>query len=223
MHRICQIMPIKIILYCMNEIHNCKSIHQGILHASRIFPDSFVVMAIIGVVKGNGPGFCRTLERLIRGTWSLSSLEFTQPSYSTKVSALVSIVFMANRNLELLMISHEFVFFCVVSACVYSRLSAMILDVGNPFSQLENAICLLLFGGIWDALAKALAMDKRHASGQLRARALKADMLYARTGGGRIVTEKLTTWAEARNTVTCKPIAFKENHLRLKVRLFPVN
>lgn len=202
-NRTCQFVPIKIVLYCLDDIYNCKSIHQGILHASRIFPDSYVVMGIIGVVKGNGPGFSRTLERLIRGTWSLNSLEFTQPSYSTKISALVTIVLIANRNLEWLMISHEFVFFCLVSTCVYSRLSAIVLDIGNPFSPLENAICLLLFGGIWDALAKALVMDKRYSdaahstSGQLRARALKADLLYrggAPMGGsGRIVVEKVTS------------------------------
>lgn len=188
-------MPIKLLLYCIDDIYNCKAINQGILHASRIFPNSYIIMGIIGIVKGNGPGFSRTLERLIRGTWSLGSLEFTQPSYSTKISALVTIVFVANKHLEWLMISHEFVFFCVVSACIYSRLSVLVLDLGDIFSPLENAICLLLFGGIWDALAKVLAMDRipshiQHSqtSGQLRARALKVDMLCK--GTNRVVVEK---------------------------------
>lgn len=164
----------------MHEINNCKAIYQGIIHASKIFPHSYVIMAFIGIVKGNGPGFIRLLERLVRGSWSLSVLEFTHPSYTTKISTFATIIFIANRYNELLMISQPFVFFCVVSACIYFRLSALLLDVSDPFSPFENLICLLLFGGIWDALAKALTIDEqsRHSrSSNLRARAMKADML----------------------------------------------
>lgn len=189
-YRLCSFMPIKIILYCMHEINNCKAIYQGIIHASKIFPDSYVIMGIIGVVKGNGPGFTRLLERLVRGSWSLTLLEFTHPSYTTKVSTFATIIFIANRYSEFLMISQPFVFFCVVSACIYFRLSAILLDVIDPFSPLENVVCLLLFGGIWDALAKALTIDEQShhfRSSNLRARAMKADMLLK---DGRIIIEK---------------------------------
>lgn len=173
-------MPIKIVLYCMHEINNCKAIYQGITHASKIFPDSYVIMAFIGIVKGNGPGFIKLLERLVRGSWSLSVLEFTHPSYTTKMSTFATIIFIANRYNELLMISQPFIFFCVASACIYFRLSAILLDVSDPFSPFENIICLLLFGGIWDALAKALTIDEQSQHSRtvnLRARAMKADML----------------------------------------------
>lgn len=179
-------MLIKVVLNCMNEIHNCKAIYQGIIHASKIFPDSHVIMALIGVVKGNGPGFTRMFERLIRGTWSMNVLECMHPSYSTKISTLASITFIVNRYSEYLMISQSFIFFCIVSASIYLRLSAILLDVSDPFSPFENMICSLLFGGIWDALAKALSSDDsqtRYAHvGNLRAKALKADML---SRGGR--------------------------------------
>lgn len=181
-------MPINIVLNCMDEIHNSKAIYQGILHASKIFPDSYIIMAFIGVVKGNGPGFMRMLERLIRGSWSISVLEFMHPSYTTKVSALASIIFLVNRNTEWLMISQSFVFFCVVSACIYFRLSAILLDVTDPFSPFENLICLLLFGGIWDALSRVLLLDGRSRqaqTGDLRAKALRADIL---TRNGQPIT-----------------------------------
>lgn len=173
-------MPIKIALYCLYEINNCKVIYQGTLHASKVFPDSYIIMAFIGIVKGNGPGFIKMLERLVRGSWSLSVLEFMHPSYSTKVSALATIVFIVNKHSEWLMISQPFVFFCVVSVCLYFRLSATLLDLNDPFSPFENLICLLVFGGIWDALARAIALDGRsqhsHTS-NLRARAMRVDML----------------------------------------------
>ena len=164
----------------MNEIHNCKAIYQGIIHASKIFPDSYFIMAFIGIVKGNGPGFTRMFERLIRGSWSMNVLEFMHPSCSTKISALTSITFIANRCSESLMISHSFIFFCTVSASIYLRFSAILLDVSDPFSPIENLICSLFFGGIWDALAKALSNDDQsryaHVS-NLRAKALRADIL----------------------------------------------
>lgn len=191
-------MLIKIVVNCMNEIHNCKAIYQGITHASKIFPDSYVIMVLIGVVKGNGPGFTRIFERLIRGTWSLSILEFLNPSYSTKVSTLASVIFVVNRHSEYLMISQSFVFFCIVSASIYLRLSAILLDVNDPFSPIENLICSLLFGGVWDALAKALTCDEqpsRYAGvGNLRAKALRVDMLSrnGRTGFSEQATSATT-------------------------------
>lgn len=173
-------MPFKLILNCMNEVHNCKAIYQGIIHTSKIFPDSYVIMAFIGIVKGNGPGFTRMLERLIRGSWSLSVLEFMHPTHTTKISTFATIVFIANRHLEYLMISQSFVFFCVSSACIYFRLSALLLDLVDPFSPFENVVCLLLFGGIWDALSRALSMDEHQyprATNQIRAKAMKVDLL----------------------------------------------
>lgn len=183
-------MPIKIALHCMHEICNCKVIYQGILHASKIFPNSYIIMAFIGIVKGNGPGFIRLIERLIRGSWSLNVLEFMNPSYTTKLSTIATIIFIVNRHSEWFMISQPFVFFCVVSFCTYFRISAIMFDLNNPFSPIENIICLIIFGGIWDALARAIAIDEhsqRLQTSKLRARAMKVDMLSKE---GTLVIEK---------------------------------
>lgn len=178
MHKVCLFMPCKVMLHCMNEIHNCKTIYQGISHTSKIFPDSYVVMIFIGVAKGNGPAFTRMLERLIRGSLSIDAIEFMKPSYPTKLSALISIIFVVNKHSEWFMISQSFIFFCVASASIYFRLSAILLDVVDPFSPLENIVCLLLFGGVWDALSKALQGEKQAQQvNNLRAKALKADVL----------------------------------------------
>jgi hypothetical protein len=37
-------------------------------------------MIIIGTIKGNGAGFTKLLERLIRGAWTPVAIEFMQPS-----------------------------------------------------------------------------------------------------------------------------------------------
>lgn len=172
-------MPLKIILYCLNEIYLCKSIYQGITHATKIFPDSYFIMALIGIVKGNGPGFTRLLERLVRGTWSMNVVESMHPSYSTKISALATTVFIVNKHSEWLMISQSFVFYCVVSVCIYFRLSAILLDLYEPFSPFESVISFLLFGGIWDTLARAIALEGRSQPqvNNLKLKALRANVL----------------------------------------------
>jgi len=191
----------KIILNCMNEIYNCKSIYQGILHAAKIFPESYIIMVLIGVVKGNGAAFTRVLERLIRGSWSINVLEFMNPSYPTKLSALVAVIFTVNRYSEWLMISQSFVLFCVVSASIYFRLSAILLDVTDPFSPVENLICLFLFGGVWDAFEKALIVDKQMQQvNHLRSKALRADILY-RSGMRQGFVEKAIPLAQETDTV----------------------
>lgn len=199
--RTCNFLPIKLALNCMNEVYNCKVIYQGILHAAKIFPDSYFIMALIGIVKGNGSGFTRLLERLIRGSWSINVLEFMHPSFTTKISALTTIVFITNRYTEWLMISQSFTFFCVVSACIYLRLSAILLDVVDPFSPIENLVCLLLFGGIWDALAKALSSEasqsmRQSQAASWRAKALRADVL-SRNGQQVFLAKPLTVAQQA--------------------------
>lgn len=179
MHRMCTFMPFKIILYCINEVYLCKLIYQGITHATKIFPNSYFIMALIGIVKGNGPGFTRMFERLIRGTWSMSVIESMHPSYSTKISAIATTVFIVNKHSEWFMISQSFVFYCVVSVCIYFRLSAILLELYEPFSPFESLISFLLFGGIWDALSRAITLDEKDHSqmSNLKMKALRANVL----------------------------------------------
>lgn len=37
-------------------------------------------MIIIGTLKGNGAGFTKLFERLIRGAWTPTAMEFMQPT-----------------------------------------------------------------------------------------------------------------------------------------------
>lgn len=162
----------------MSEIYNCKATHQGIIHASKIFPESYVAIAFIGIVRGNGQGFTKLLERLIRGTWSLSVHEFLNPSFTTKMSAIASVVFIINKYTDWLRVSQSLVFFCVACTNMYFRLSSILLDLSDPFSPFEKFICLIFFGGIWDAIAKAIMLEEqRRQAGFTRARAMKADIL----------------------------------------------
>lgn len=64
----------------MKEIYRCKKVYDGVTHAAKLYPNAYLIMIIIGTLKGNGAGFTRLMERLIRGVWTPTAMEFMQPS-----------------------------------------------------------------------------------------------------------------------------------------------
>lgn len=229
-YKFTQFMPIKLVLFCLNEIYSIHSTEGGLKHASKVYPNSFAVMLVIGVVRGNGFKLLRLFEGLTRGTCNLSLFEFIRPSYSTKLciatcvllivndvsffyalprplaSALLSLVSIVSPNSTFLnyysnsnhnlnnfnahsqhssnirsslgaasevvqddeelyvFMSRDLLILCIVIVAIYLRLCVLLLNVGNPFKPVEDLLCMLLFGGIWDAIARAIAIDERKTS-----------------------------------------------------------
>lgn len=64
----------------MKEIYRAKKVYDGVTHAAKLYPNAYVIMIIIGTMKGNGAGFVKLLERLIRGAWTPTAMEFMQPT-----------------------------------------------------------------------------------------------------------------------------------------------
>lgn len=64
----------------VNNVHCSLQIHDGVTHAAKLYPNAYVIMIVIGTLKGNGAGFTKLLERLIRGAWTPTAMEFMQPS-----------------------------------------------------------------------------------------------------------------------------------------------
>lgn len=227
MYKFVHFLPIKLLIYCANEIYSVTSISSGIRHASKIFPDSHAVMLIVGVARGNGAALFRLLEALVaRGSWNAELIDFVRPSYTTKACLLTALVFIVNdankqlpaasvgvgrcavgacggggggghltsgelhsqvslannwplsllasanshlsdgqslgdqENLPLLL-PNELLVLTVSLVCIYLRACAILLNLSNPFAPIERLLCLTLFGGLWDALARAIAIDER--------------------------------------------------------------
>lgn len=36
----------------MKEVIRCKKVHDGVVHAAKIYPNGFLIMVIIGTIKG---------------------------------------------------------------------------------------------------------------------------------------------------------------------------
>lgn len=156
-YKLCNFFPIKIVIACMKEINRCHKIHHGVMHASKIYPSSYFIIVIIGTVKGNGPGLLKVVERLLRGIWQPSAIEFIQPSLATKASISASIVFVLDKKTELVTAPHALVYLVVVIFLIYFKLSALVLSIKDPFGPFENLFCAIFLGGIWDAFENAIS------------------------------------------------------------------
>lgn len=158
---LCNFLPFKLVMSCMKEVNRCYKIHHGVMHASKIYPSSYFIIILIGTVKGNGSGFLKVMEKMIRGIWQPSSIEFIQPTFATKASIAASILFIIDKKTDLISAPHALVYFGVVIFLVYFKLSSLLLGINDPFGPFENLFCAIFFGGIWDALEQTLSSSTR--------------------------------------------------------------
>lgn len=89
-------------------IYRCKKVYDGVTHAGKLYPNAYLIMILIGTLKGklyyykirnerlsiekfirviyscsftgNGAGFLKLFERLTRGVWTPTAMELMQPS-----------------------------------------------------------------------------------------------------------------------------------------------
>lgn len=160
-YKFCTFLPAKLLIACMKEINRCHKIHHGVIHASKIYPSSYFIIVLIGTVKGNGSGLLKVMERMLRGVWQPSSIEFIQPTFATKASIAASILFIVDRKTDLISAPHALVYFGVVIFLVYFKLSSVLLGINDPFGPFENLFCAIFFGGIWDALEQTITSSSK--------------------------------------------------------------
>lgn len=155
-YKVGKFLPIKLVASAMKEIYRAKKIYDGVSHAAKLYPNAWVIMIIIGTLKGNGAGFTKLLERLIRGAWTPTAMEFMQPTFYTKASVVASVIFVLDKKTDWISAPHALVYFGIVIFLVYFKMSSILLGIHDPFLPFENLLCAVFFGGIWDSLAKIL-------------------------------------------------------------------
>lgn len=155
-YKVAKFLPVKVVASAMKEIYRAKKVYDGVTHAAKLYPNAYVIMIIVGTLKGNGAGFTKLVERLIRGAWTPTAMETMQPSFYTKASLVASIIFVLDKKTDLISAPHALVYFGIVIFFVYFKLSSILLGIHDPFVPFENLFCALFLGGIWDSLAKLL-------------------------------------------------------------------
>ncbi|VDK24936.1 unnamed protein product [Anisakis simplex] len=113
-----------------------------------------MVHVLIGTAKGAGSGILRTFEQLVRGVWMPGHNELLRPTFATKACLTAAIVFTLDKHSYYISAPHDIVYLGVVGFFVYFKLSAILLNVQDPFAPFENLFCAVFMGGIWDAMSR---------------------------------------------------------------------
>ncbi|GFY47150.1 trimeric intracellular cation channel type 1B.1 [Trichonephila inaurata madagascariensis] len=151
-YRVFNFLPVKLVLAVMKEVIRCKKIHDGVIHAANIYPNSFLIMIVIGTLKGNGYAFLKIFERLLRGVWSPNSFETMQLSFSTKLCIVASIVFIFTEISGIISVPDALIYFGVLTFFVYCKIEAMLYGIHDWFVPFEKLFCVIFLGGLWDKL-----------------------------------------------------------------------
>jgi len=155
-YKVAKFLPLKVVMAVMKEFYRVKKINDGVTHAAKLYPNAYLILVIIGIIKGNGSGFMKLAERLSRGVWTPSAFEGLTPSFTTKASVVASLIFVLDKKTELIAAPHALVYFTLCIFFVYFKVSSMLLGIGDPFLPMENLFCAIFMGGVWDSLARTL-------------------------------------------------------------------
>ncbi|VDN04597.1 unnamed protein product [Thelazia callipaeda] len=166
-YKISRLLPVQVMLSVMKEIRKAYKVNHGVSYASKLYPNSYLVHILVGTARGAGSGILRTVEQLVRGVWIPTHNEVLRPSFSTKACLIVSIIFVMDKHSRYISAPHDIIYLTVVGFFVYFKLSALLLNVQDPFAPFENLFCAVFMGGIWDAMSRAItASRERRAVGQ---------------------------------------------------------
>jgi len=151
-YKVFKFLPVKVACAAMKEVYRAKKVHDGVSHAAKMFPNAYLVMIVIGAVKGNGPAFVKLGERLIRGVWTPETVEFLRPAFSTKASIMAAVIFVLDKKTDLISAPHALVYLGIVIFFVYFKMSSMLLGIADPFLPFENIFSAIFLGGVLDSL-----------------------------------------------------------------------
>jgi hypothetical protein len=73
-------MPIKIALIIGKELHRSRKVLEGVNYASRIYPESYIIILLVGTLRGCGSGLLTIIDRFNRGLFVPNSNEILRPS-----------------------------------------------------------------------------------------------------------------------------------------------
>jgi len=141
-------IPVKMVCEALKEVYRAKQVHDGVGHAAKLFPNAYLVMIIIGAVKGNGDAFMRILERLVRGVWTPEGVELLRPAFPTKASVVASAIYVLHKKTDLISAPASCVHLIIIIFFVYFK----ILGISDPLLPLENVFKKVFMGGIFDTL-----------------------------------------------------------------------
>lgn len=156
-YKLTKVVPVKIVLSVLKEVLRARKVYDGVAHALHIYPNSYVIVVLVGCMKGAGSGFLVIFDRFNRGFYMPNAGEVLQPTFASKACFIASILFTLERKSMLPALTRNILFFCVVVFICYVKVMSIFLKSFDPFVPFENLTAAVFFGGIMDAFRKARA------------------------------------------------------------------
>lgn len=145
-YKIVSFLPIKLVLVGMKEVVRVRKIAIGIHHAHHHYHHGWVIMVLIGWVKGSGVALMSNLEQLLRGVWKPETNEILHMSFPTKASLYGAILFTLQQAHWLPISKANLIFFFTLFMAACKIFMTATHSHGSPFAPVENGLCLVLFG-----------------------------------------------------------------------------
>jgi len=139
-------LPVKLVLVALKEVVRARKIAAGVHHAHHAYHHGFLIMVIVGYVKGSGVALMSNFEQLLRGVWKPETNEILNMSFPTKASLYGAILFTL-QEAHVLPVAKStliclFTLFMATSKIVMTARHSH----GSPFALVESWVCHLLFG-----------------------------------------------------------------------------
>ena len=79
-YKFVKLTPVKLVLCVLKEVLRVRKVYEGVAHALHIYPNSYVIIVLVGCMKGAGSGFLTILDRFNRGFYLSNTSEVLHPT-----------------------------------------------------------------------------------------------------------------------------------------------
>jgi hypothetical protein len=152
--RALRFIPIRIFVGIAKEIQRTKKISDGVSSTLAIYPDGYLIVVLIGAIKGCGGSIMSSIDRFIRGVWLPTQHEFLFPSFATKACFISATIFVL-EHIQLIQFDRELIYLCIASMFIYVRVVTIFFKQYDPLMPFENFSSGLLFNSWSETISGA--------------------------------------------------------------------
>ncbi|XP_074139081.1 trimeric intracellular cation channel type B [Sminthopsis crassicaudata] len=139
-------LPVQLLAAGMKEVTRTWKIMGGIIHTSKNYTDSWIVLITLGWARGAGGNVITGLEQLLKGAWKPETGKFLEISYTVKITLVGSVLFTLQHIEKLPMEKHSLMF-CYTFFIVVTKITMMLTNCqSSPLTPFEIILGRMLFG-----------------------------------------------------------------------------
>ncbi|KAL8177957.1 UNVERIFIED_CONTAM: Trimeric intracellular cation channel type A [Gekko kuhli] len=139
-------LPVKLIFVALKEVVRVRKIAVGVHHAHHHYHQGWLIMVVIGFVKGSGVALMSNFEQLLRGVWKPETNELLHMTFPSKASLYGAILFTLQQTHWLPISKDLLIFFFTLFMITCKVFMTASHSHGSPFAPVEGVLCPILFG-----------------------------------------------------------------------------